>query len=273
VILIALLLLAQDLSRQGAQAMREGRFAEAERIYRQLATEAPSEPQWRMNLGLALHSEDKYAEALREFGRYLKAVPQAGPIHLLVGIDHLKLAAPCRAISPLESARRWQASKQVLTELADAYSGCNRYSEAAKVLEAAKELRLAARAHWQAREYDAAKSLFDAVSAEYASDAMFHYEYGDTLYRVEGAESALPHLQLAMSILAARGSLGRALLDLGRAAEAIPHLEAAVQADPTLLLPLSRSYKATGRVEDAARAEAEYRKRLSAVKSNDVRQK
>ncbi len=263
--LIALILLAQDLSQQGAQAMREGRFAEAERIYRQKAAEAPSEPQWQMNLGLALHSAGKYADALREFGRYLKAVPQAGPVHLLTGIDHLKLAAPCRAIGPLEIARRWQASKQVLTELADAYSGCNRYSEAAKVLEAAKEPRLAARAHWQAREYDAAKLLFDAVSAAYANDPAFQYEYGDTIYRVEGAEAALPHLQLAVSILSARGSLGRALLDLDRAAEAIPHLEAAVQADSALLLPLSRCYKATGRVEDAARVEAEYRKRLGAL--------
>jgi predicted Zn-dependent protease len=55
--------------------------------------------------------------------------------------------------------------------------------------------------------------------------------------------------------------LGRALLDLDRADEAIPHLEAAVKVDPALLLPLSRAYKAKGRAEDAARAEAEYRRR------------
>jgi tetratricopeptide (TPR) repeat protein len=261
-IVLFLLMLAADLSQEGAQAMRERRFAEAARIYRQMVAQAPDEPKWRMNLGLALHSAGKYGEALTEFNRYLKATPQSGPIHLLIGIDHLKLGAPCKAIAPLESARRWQASKQVLTELADAYSGCQRYKDAAKVLEAAKEPRLAARAYWQAREYEAAKRLFGAVASQHANDATFDYEYGDTLYRVDGAAAALPYLQRASGIVPARGMLGRALLDLNQASAAIPHLEAAAQADSALLLPLSRAYKATGRIEDAARAESEYRKRL-----------
>jgi hypothetical protein len=67
----------------------------------------------------------------------------------------------------------------------------------------------------------------------------------------------------APDLLPARGALGRALLELGRAAESVPHLEAAVPADPALLLPLSRAYKATARAEDAARAEAEYRRTMS----------
>jgi hypothetical protein len=52
-------------------------------------------------------------------------------------------------------------------------------------------------------------------------------------------------------------------LELNRAADSVPHLEAAAPADPTLLLPLSRAYKATGRVEDAIRAETEYRTRIA----------
>ena len=57
--------------------------------------------------------------------------------------------------------------------------------------------------------------------------------------------------------------LGKALLQVGRAKESIPHLEAAAQQDATVLLPLSRAYKATGRLQEAARIEAEYKQRVS----------
>ncbi len=260
--ILMLLLLAQDLSQQGAAAMKTGRFVEAEKIYRTLATQAPNQPQWRMNLGLALHSSGKYAEALRAFDIYLAKVPQPGPIHFVKGIDHLKLNAPCKAVAPLEKARQWQASKQVFTALADAYSGCKRYAEAAGILETLPDPRGAARAYWQARDYPNAKRVFAQITGPQTDDPQFQYELGDTLYRLEGAGPALPHLKKAIAILPARGMLGRALLDLDKPGEALPHLEAASQIDPALLLPLSRALKATGRAEDAARIEADYRKKL-----------
>ena len=64
-------------------------------------------------------------------------------------------------------------------------------------------------------------------------------------------------------LIAAQGALGKALLQAGRAKESIPHLEAASRQDPSVLLPLSRAYKAAGRPQEAARAEAEYKQKLS----------
>jgi tetratricopeptide (TPR) repeat protein len=95
-ILAALLLLAQSLSQQGAEAMRRGRFADAERIYRQLIKEHPDEIRLRMNLGLAMHSAGKYADALPEFQAFLKAHPEPGPAHLLLGTAQLKLRRPSK---------------------------------------------------------------------------------------------------------------------------------------------------------------------------------
>lgn len=262
---------AQDLSRQGAEAMRNGRFAEAERIYRQMVKEAPQEPRLRMNLGLALLSGKKYREAVAEFERYLKAQPTPGPAHLLLGTAKLKLGQPCEAVSPLEKATQWQKSEQTLVELGDAYHGCQRHADAARIYEQAAHLkpsdsrlaRAAARSYWQAREYDEARKIYATLTM---ADAEFLYEYGDTLYRVEGAKAGLPLLSKAVEaapeLLPARGALGRALLELGREAESIPHLEAAAPTDPTLLLPLSRAYKATGRANDAARTEEEYRRKV-----------
>ena len=274
--LLTAALYAQTLSEQGAKAMREGRFADAERVYRELVKQNPAEARLRMNLGLALYSAGRYDEALVELGRYGKAYPKPGPVHLVMGTAHLKMGRACDAVAVLEKARQWQASEQVLVELGDAQAGCKRYADAGETYRAAAKLdgrggktaRSAARSFWQARMYGEARELFAQVESVFGDDAEFLYEYGDTLARVEGAEAGLERLRKAVEkeprLTAAHGALGRALLDVGKAAEAVPHLERAAPVDATLLLPLSRAYKATGRAEDAARTEAEYKKRLSA---------
>lgn len=263
----------------GAQAMREGRFADAERFYREMVKQNPGEARLRLNLGLALYSAGKYDPALAELARYVKAYPKPGPVHLVMGTAHLKMGRPCDAATVLERARQWQASEQVLVELGDAQAGCKRYAEAGAAYRAAAKLnarggrtaRAAARALWQARMYTEAKDLFAQVEGAFQGEAEFLYEYGDTLARVEGAEAGLERLRKAVALdpklIPAHGALGRALMDLERAAEALKHLELAAPADAALLLPLSRAYKATGRPEEAARAEAEYKKRLGGAQN------
>jgi predicted Zn-dependent protease len=267
------LLLAQSMLQDGARAMREKRFAEAERIYRQLLKVSPDDPRLWMNLGLALHSGGKYQEAVGELERYLKFDPKPGPIHLVQGVNLLKLSRPCEAVQPLETARKWQASPQVLAALGDGYYGCGRYGDAVRTLEAAakdddRARRMYARALWRAGEYARARAEYDVLAEKWADDPEFNYECGDTLARLEGAEAGLSYLEkavrMAPALLPARGALGRALMELGKAAESIPHLELAAPADATLLMPLSRAYKATGRPEEAARVEAEYRRKVAA---------
>src|SRR5262249_40460864 len=156
---------------------------------RQMLKDQPNEPRLHLNLGLALHSAKHYAEAIPEFEAYLKAYPSPGPAYLLAGVARLKLDRACEAISPLEMARKWQASADVLVELGDAYNGCQRFGEAARVYNEAARLkpedprlkRAAARSYWQARDYGPAVKLFAAVESAYSGDAEFLYEHGDTL--------------------------------------------------------------------------------------------
>jgi tetratricopeptide (TPR) repeat protein len=262
--LLGLALAAADLSQRGAAAMRAGRFEEAERIYREMVKQSPADAGLHLNLGLALYSGGKYSQALPELQVYLKANPNPGPVYLVAGTTQLKLGRFCDAVPMLEKARAWQASIKVLTELADAYHGCKRYLDAARLYVKVKQPRAAARAYWQAREYALAKPLYEASRSE---DPEFLYEYGDTLSRLEGAAAGLPFLERSVKLqpdsITMRGALGRALLEVGRAEESISHLAAAAPADVTLLMPLSRAYKATGRLEEAARVEKEYRQKLS----------
>ncbi|MCS7024150.1 MAG: tetratricopeptide repeat protein [Bryobacteraceae bacterium] len=269
-------LLAQDaavLSQRAAAAMRGQRFDEAEKLYRQLVALEPSNPMWRMNLGLALHSSGRFSQAISELEVYLQARPQPGPVHLVLGAAYLKLRQPCQAIAPLEKAMQWNKSQTEL-ELADAYYGCKRFEAAARAYEAASRssrrkdiARQAAHCYWQARRYEEARRLFQTLETEYWRQAEFQYEYGDVLARLDGPEEGLPYLRRAVEanpkLTAARGELGKALLALGDAAQATPHLEAASQQDVSLLLPLSRAYRALGRLADADRTLQQYRSQVT----------
>jgi len=187
-LLLAALLPAQDdPAAAAARAMREGRFADAERLYRALIKQIPQEPRLQLNLALALHSGKKYADANLAFAQFLKTNPPPGPVHLVAGLSLLKANQPCQAAPILEKAKRWQASEQVLTELADAYSACQRYPQAgAAYTEAAAKAtanagrlkRAAARAYWLARDYPAARPLFTALRPTFSNDPEFLYEFG-----------------------------------------------------------------------------------------------
>jgi len=91
--------------------------------------------------------------------------------------------------------------------------------------------------------------------------------FGDGLVERQQLDEAIPVLEAAVkadrSSLAARASLGRAYVQAGRYADALPHLEAAVADDETgeLHLQLARTYQALQREDEARKAMSEYQKR------------
>lgn len=280
-ICLLLLFLSQDiagLSAEGAAAMRAKQYTAAVRAYEKLITQDAANPMWRLNLGMAHFYAADPASAARALEEFLRVKPQPGPAHLFLGVARLKLQQPCEAIAPLEAALQWpQRPQSRWMELADAYQGCKRWELAAKAYSEAakldpKEIRLTRQsAHcWRmARRYELAKPIFASLASQYENNAEFQFEYGDTLMRLEGAEAGLPWLEKSVAVdatlLPAQAALGRALLELGRPADAVSHLALAAQADAAVLLPLSRAYRALGRTADAARAEADYKTRIAAV--------
>jgi predicted Zn-dependent protease len=87
---------------------------------------------------------------------------------------------------------------------------------------------------------------------------------GDVLLARQKPEAAIPLLEKAVrlepELAEAHGALGRAYALVGRAADAVPHLEQALATDTdgSLRYQLARSYQATGRTDDARRALADY---------------
>ena len=113
-------------------------------------------------------------------------------------------------------------------------------------------------------QYLEALNTLERLLVHEPDSAVLYFLKGDCLLQQGQAEEAIAPLTRAVSILPARASLGRALLALGRGAEAVPHLEAAVgelDTDGALYFQLSRAYTAAGAAEKAKTALAESQKR------------
>ena len=125
------------------------------------------------------------------------------------------------------------------------------------------ERELAASLYAGGQYLDALNTLERLLVHEPDSPVLYFLK-GDCLLQQGQAEEAIAPLTRAVSILPARASLGRALLALGRGAEAVPHLEAVVgelDTDGALYFQLSRAYTAAGAAEKAKTALAESQKR------------
>ncbi len=108
------------LAQRASAAMKSRDFATAERIYRQLTELFPEEPGLALNLGLAQYSSGRFADALAQLNRFLRAHPDHGPAWLLVGISHQKLDQPALAVEPLQMAVELDPDSRIARlELAD----------------------------------------------------------------------------------------------------------------------------------------------------------
>ena len=88
--------------RAGQEAMRARRFPEAEAEYREVLALVPGLSEARANLGLVLFLQGEYAGSVAELERVIRERPDLSTAHLFLGLGHLKLGAPGKAIPPLE---------------------------------------------------------------------------------------------------------------------------------------------------------------------------
>lgn len=114
------------------------------------------------------------------------------------------------------------------------------------------------------RDYEAAQPLLRELLQQEPTSAQLNFLYGDTLLQQQNVEAAVPPLESAVRLDArltdARVSLGRAYLQLGRAADAIPHLKAALAGDQdgSIHYQLARAYQATGQAQLAREMMGKY---------------
>jgi predicted Zn-dependent protease len=101
----------------------------------------------------------------------------------------------------------------------------------------------------------AALKLADELLRENPSSPELNFIKGDILLSSQETEKAIPYLETALKLdpklLAAHHALGRAYMQVGRQAAAIPQLQAAlsIDEDGSLRYQLARAYQATGQTE------------------------
>src|SRR5450759_1029642 len=114
------------------------------------------------------------------------------------------------------------------------------------------------------RDHPAAEKMARELIAKDPAVAEMHFILGDSLINQQQPEQAAESLRKAVGLRpdypAAQAVLGRALMQMGRSVEAIPHLVAALplDSDGSLHFQLSRAYQDAGQAEKAAAAMKTY---------------
>ena len=112
------------------------------------------------------------------------------------------------------------------------------------------------------KEFEVAQEIATALLTADPEGPDFNHLQGDILLSQQQPERAVPFLAKAVKadpkVLPARAAYGRALILAGRAAEAVPHLEAALplDTDASLYFQLARAYQAAGKTELAKQTTA-----------------
>jgi predicted Zn-dependent protease len=119
-----------------------------------------------------------------------------------------------------------------------------------------------------ARDYGAARPLLERLLNQNPTSIDLNLQLGRVLVEQQSGEQALAYLSKAAGRLEARALLGRVLLQLGRPAEAIPHLLGALpdDTDGSLHYQLAMAYRRTGDEQRAKRAIEEQQKMIARTK-------
>ena len=96
----------QAMFHQAQEASREGNYAQAEKLYRQLLAKDSTLLSARVNLGLACYWQHKDSEAVRELQEALRASPHEFSARLFLGLSYRDLGEYDRAQEELKQAAR-----------------------------------------------------------------------------------------------------------------------------------------------------------------------
>lgn len=132
------------------QALLDGHYEQAVKLYSDLVTELPDNPGLRLNLGLALEKAKQPAAAIPHLQYVTRAQPDGAPAWFLLGVAYQQLRQPERAIAPLRQAVRLDGSnRQALFELADAELTSGDFPGAARDFERLTRARPEMAQAWQ----------------------------------------------------------------------------------------------------------------------------
>lgn len=262
---VAILLFAQspDYSAEGLKALEEGKYEAAVQSLAKAVEADPKDYAAQFHLGLALSMLGRDAEAVARYKTVLDLKPNLYEAELNLGMVLLRQKQAAEAVPHLQAAALEKPKEfRPSFYLAEALFAAGEFAKAEEKYLAASDLGpksgpaqlgLAQSRARQGRLADAAGSYRKAAELDPALKS----------YLLELAEFHEKQRQPAEAIAiyaefpdnaGARERLGELLLESGKPAEAVPHLEWAAANSPTAAnrLALATSYLRSGQADKAA---------------------
>lgn len=144
---------ADDLvarSESAQQALAQGQYARAADLYSGLIRELPPNAGLLLNLGMALHYEGKYTDAVQHLKAALRLKPDLVAADFFLGLSYAKLHQPGLALAPLRAAVAAEPSNKTFQfEFADISLSTGHYEEAAQHFQRGLDLDVSDPQAWQ----------------------------------------------------------------------------------------------------------------------------
>ena len=262
-VLAALLLQTANPAADGMKALNEQRWEAAADSFAKAVTAEPGDYSHHFNLAFALSMLHRDADAVAEYRKTLDLKPGLVPAELNLGVLLLRQKQPKEAVPLLESVVK-QKPQDVRAQLnlGEALLGAGDAEGSAAAFSAALSIdpKSAAAESGLARSLGSSQKLAEAAP-HFRQAATLDPGYRDGLLELAALYEQKKQFPEAIAIYqefpdnpAAKERLGELLLESGKAADAIPSLEAAVEKSPTAAnrYALANSYMAQQQFDKAA---------------------
>ncbi len=235
---------------------------------------APDSLPARLFLGASYLQLGSYAEAVEPLTSVVAGNSRDRNARLMLAEALLGAGRPADAID------HFRASTEALPDNPRAWSGLarayeatlrwreasNQWKEALKLTPKDTKIRASlAWAEFRSRDYESAiKTITPMLSSTRTAEVQFLY--GASLLNLQKPAEALPYIETALKLdakfLPARAAMGQALLQTGKADQAIPLLKDAlsIDHDGSTHFQLFRAYQLTNREDEAKQALAAYQR-------------
>lgn len=265
----------------GASYLQLGEFASAIPPLQKALEQQSADRNARLALAEALSGARRYEEAADQFQKLAEIIPDSPKVWYGLGQCYEKLSAR----APGRREHYQELAQQAYNRLGYLPSSPESYIHAAELreknsewVEAAKQWREAlalaphdnraraglAWALYRARDYAPALEVIQEMQKDGLDSAVLNFLTGGCWLNLQQPEKSVQYLEKAIaadsSFLPAKAALGQALLQTGKASEAIPLLREAlsVDEDGTIHFQLYRAYATAGEAEAAKQALSDY---------------
>jgi tetratricopeptide (TPR) repeat protein len=262
-VLAALLLQATNPAADGMKALNEQHWDAAVDAFTKAIAAEPGDYSHHFHLAFALSMQHRDADAIAEYRKALEIKPDLLPAEMNLGVLLVRQKQYADAVPLLEAVvKEKPQDARANLNLGEALLGAGESDRAATVFSTviAADPKSAPAEFGLARALAADKKLAEAAP-HFEKAAQLDANYRDGLLRLAAMYEQEKQFPEAIAIYrqfpdmpAARERLGELLLESGKAADAIPSLEEAVQKSPTAAnrYALATAYSTAGQYDKAA---------------------